>query len=141
VRFRGARSGSCENGSSNTALRLMPTGIEHADTNRSLPLSRLRERMIKIDEVKPLDAFWLRLTFSDGAVMDVDVSDVVGRGGVFAPIADRAVFTKVRVNPDTRTIEWPGDVDLDPDVLYGTHEPASGVRIIRRVVTDAGTPG
>ena len=30
--------------------------------------------LIKIDAVKPLAGYWLRLTFSDGAVKDVDVA-------------------------------------------------------------------
>jgi hypothetical protein len=39
------------------------------------------------------------------------------------------IFEQVRVNPETQTVEWPGEVDLDPDVLDGRHEPASEVRI------------
>jgi len=31
----------------------------------------------------------------------------------------------VRVDADTQTATWPGDVDLDPAVLYGLYEPAS----------------
>jgi Protein of unknown function (DUF2442) len=49
--------------------------------------------------------------------------------GVFAPIREsRELFEQVRVNPETRTVEWPGEVDLDPDVLYGrmSPHPASG---------------
>ena len=42
-----------------------------------------------------------------------------------------ARFECVRVDEDTRTIPWPGDIDLDPDVRYGTFEPASGVRLSR----------
>jgi len=38
------------------------------------------------------------------------------------------------VNPATRTVEWPDEVDLDPEVLYGSFEPASGVRIKRRTL-------
>ncbi|MDQ6774622.1 MAG: DUF2442 domain-containing protein [Actinomycetota bacterium] len=83
--------------------------------------------LIKIDSVEPQTGYWLRLTFSDGAVKDVDVGDVLARGEVFAPIRDqREVFEQVRVNPETGTIEWPGEVDLDPEVLYGRFEPASG---------------
>ena len=36
------------------------------------------------------------------------------------------MFEHVRVNPESRTIDWPGEVDLDPHVLYGRTEPASG---------------
>jgi len=89
----------------------------------------------KIDAVEPLDDHWLRLTFSDGAVVEVDLGDFLGRGGVFSNIYEqRDLFAQVRVNPETRTIEWPGEVDLDPDVLYGRFEPASGVKITRRIV-------
>ena len=91
--------------------------------------------LIKIDAVEPLEGYWLRLTFSDGAVIDVDVGEVLERGGVFSAIrADRTVFEQVRVNPETRTIQWPGDVDLDPEVLYGRFERGSGVTITRRTV-------
>ena len=91
--------------------------------------------LIKIDTVEPLHGYWLRLTFSDGAVKDVDVVEILGRGAVFsATRKDRTVFEQVRVNPETGTIQWPGDVDLDPEVLYGRFEPGSGVRIARRTI-------
>jgi hypothetical protein len=80
---------------------------------------------------------WLRITFSDGAVKDVDVGDILARGGVFEPIRERReLFEQVRVNPETQRIEWPGEVDLDPEVLYGRFEPASGARIRRRTVRE-----
>jgi hypothetical protein len=44
----------------------------------------------------------------------------------------RAVFEQVAVNPESGTVEWPGEVDLDPEVLYGRYEPASGHPIERR---------
>lgn len=94
--------------------------------------------LIKINRVEPLPDHWLRITFSDGAVKDVDLSEVLAGGGVFAPIYQRRdVFEQVRVNPESRTVEWPGDVDLDPDVLYGRFEPASGAQIRRRTVRRA----
>jgi Protein of unknown function (DUF2442) len=93
--------------------------------------------LIKVRHVEPLEGDWIRLSFSDGAVKDVDVGEVLQAGGVFAPIRDsRELFEQVRVNPETQTVEWPGEVDLDPDVLYGRYEPASGVRIERRIVRE-----
>ncbi len=91
--------------------------------------------MISINDVEPQDGYWLRLSFSDGSVKDVDLGNLLSQGGVFAAIRDdRRLFEQVRLKPDSRTIEWPGDIDLDPDVLYGAHEPASGIQITRRVV-------
>jgi len=91
--------------------------------------------MIYITHVEPLTGHWLRLTFSDGAVKEVGLGELLARGGVFAPIYEqRELFEQVRINPDSRTIEWPGEVDFDPEVLYGLFEPASGVRIERRTI-------
>jgi hypothetical protein len=93
--------------------------------------------LIKIYGVEPLAGHWLQLEFSDGAVKEVDLGAVLAQGGVFAPIRDnRAVFEQVRVNPESQTIEWPGEIDLDPEVLYGRYEPASGARINRRTVRE-----
>jgi len=94
--------------------------------------------LVRIAGVRPLDGHWLRLWFTDGAVKDVDLREALAGGGVFEEIhRDRDVFERVRVNPESRTIEWPGGVDLDPDVLYGKFEAADGVRIERRVVDEA----
>jgi hypothetical protein len=91
--------------------------------------------LIKINHVEPLTDHWLRIEFSDGAVKDVDLGELLARGGVFAEIRDdRQAFEQVRVNTESRTIEWPGGLDLDPKVLYGRHEPATGTRIARRTV-------
>ena len=66
---------------------------------------------------------------------DIDLDELLSAGGVFTPIYEqREIFEKVRVNPESRTVEWPGEVDLDPEVLYGRYEPASGHRIPRRTV-------
>jgi hypothetical protein len=93
--------------------------------------------LIHINRVEPREDHWLRLWFSNGAITDLDMSEVIAQGEVFNTIREsREVFAQVRVNPRTRTIEWPGDVDLDPTVLYGTFEPASGARLERRVIRE-----
>ena len=93
--------------------------------------------MITITEVEPLEGHWIRAAFSDGAIKEIDMGELLSGGGVFAPIHERReVFEQVRVNPETRTVEWPGEVDFDPEVLYGRFEPASGVRIPRRTIRE-----
>ena len=88
--------------------------------------------------VEPLAGRRVRLAFADGAVHEVDLTAVLARGGVFAPIRDdRATFEAVRVDHDSGTIAWPGDVDLDPDVLRGDEEPASGAVMPRKIVQPA----
>jgi len=91
-----------------------------------------------ISQVEPLAERWLRLTFGDGAVHEVDLARLLQAGGVFASIRDdREVFEAVAVDREFGTVVWPGDVDLDPDVLRGDHPPASGGALPRRVVQPA----
>jgi len=67
--------------------------------------------------------------------MEIDLSDLLSRGEVFELIRkSRSEFEAVHVNPETGTVEWPGEVDLDAEVLYGRFEPASGAAINRRTV-------
>ncbi len=47
----------------------------------------------------------------------MDLSHLVGRG-VFAIWEDPAEFAKVFIDPVTRTVTWPGEIDLCPDALY-----------------------
>ncbi len=88
-----------------------------------------------ITDVDPLAERWVRLTFGDGAVHEVDLAGLFEAGGVFAPVRDdRSVFEAVAVDSEFGTIVWPGDIDLDPDVLRGDQAPASGQALPRRVI-------
>jgi hypothetical protein len=91
-----------------------------------------------ITEVEPLADRWVRLTFSDGAVHEIDLADLLQVGGVFASIRDdREIFDAVVVDQEFGTIAWPGDIDLDPDVLRGDQAPPSGLALPRRVIQPA----
>jgi hypothetical protein len=93
--------------------------------------------IIFVTAVEPLEGHSIRATFSDGAIKEIDLSELLAAGGVFGPIYEhRDVFERVTVNPDSGTVEWPGEVDLDPEVLYGRYEPASGHRIERRTIRE-----
>ena len=93
--------------------------------------------IVHVTDVESMDAFWVRATFSDGAVKEIDLGDLIANArGVFRPLGDPKTFGQVRVNPETGTVEWPGEVDLDPEVLYGRHEPASGAAIERRTIRE-----
>lgn len=84
------------------------------------------ENLPRITAVEYLGEHRLRLTFNDGLVRDLDFAQIIHRGGVFEPLHDPTYFALVSVDPPTGTIRWPNDVDLDPDVLHGDAEAASG---------------
>jgi len=96
--------------------------------------------ILHVTGVEPLEGLRIRATFSDGAIKEIDLSALLAAGGVFAPIYERReVFEQVAVNAESGTVEWPDEVDLDPEVLYGRYEPASGHRIERRTVREPAT--
>lgn len=91
-----------------------------------------------ITAVEPLAERWVRVTFGDGAVHEIDLADLLTAGGVFASIRDyREDFEAVAVDEEFGTITWPGDIDLDPHVLRGDQTPAPGQPLPRRVIQPA----
>ncbi len=62
--------------------------------------------------------YQLDLCFEDGVTGRLNISQLIEFSGVFEPLQDLNYFAQVRVNPELGTIEWPNQVDLDPDVLY-----------------------
>jgi hypothetical protein len=67
--------------------------------------------------VIPRPEHTVRIVFADGEVRDVDITPLLDTPA-FSPLRDPAVFEQVTVDEQTGTITWPGDVDLDPDVIY-----------------------
>jgi Protein of unknown function (DUF2442) len=59
----------------------------------------------------------VRIVFADGEVRDVDVTPLLDTPA-FSPLRNPALFEQVKIDEQTGTIVWPGDVDLDPDVIY-----------------------
>jgi hypothetical protein len=71
--------------------------------------------MLTIRCAEALDDYWVRLDLSDGTTIERKVLDLI-RGPVFEAVrTDYDRFRRVRVRGGT--IEWPGRLDLDTDVL------------------------
>src|SRR5262245_36654095 len=80
------------------------------------------------------ERIWLR--FEDGVEGEIDLREVVREApGALAQLRDPAFVARVRVHPESGTVTWPGDVDLDPVVLYcavrGVPLPSVGSRAAR----------
>ena len=73
----------------------------------------------RVTQVCWIGEYRLGLGFTDGTRGELDLRDrVVGRGGVFAPLEDLAIFRRAAVDQEAGTIVWPNGVDFCPDVLY-----------------------
>ena len=71
--------------------------------------------------VIPRPEHTVRIVFADGEVRDVDITPLLDIPA-FSPLRDPAMFAQVKVDEQTGTITWPGDVDLDPDVIYAAQD-------------------
>jgi hypothetical protein len=74
----------------------------------------------EITAVEHLGGHRLRLTFADGVVGDVDLSERFAhpKGPMFQPLQDVEYFAKVHVDSELGTVVWPNGADLAPDVLH-----------------------
>lgn len=71
----------------------------------------------RIISVQPLPADWfLRVTWVDGRVTDIDMTGAVHRVAAFAPLRDLARFRTIHVIDNGFAVAWEGD-DLD----YAAH--------------------
>ena len=64
-----------------------------------------------------LGAHWLRLTFADGKVGEIDLESELW-GEVFEPLKNLELFKQFRVDSELMTIVWPSGADLAPEYLY-----------------------
>jgi len=71
--------------------------------------------MLRIREVMPVEGFRLRLTLTDGSIIERDIADLL-MGLMFETIRkDTVAFRQVKV--ESGTVVWPNGADLCPDVL------------------------
>lgn len=71
--------------------------------------------LLRIRKVIPLEGFRLRLTLTDGSVVERDVADLLV-GPIFDSIRrDPVRFREVRA--EAGSVTWPNGADLCPDVL------------------------
>lgn len=60
------------------------------------------------------DQFWIQ--FDDGLKSEVDLSHLVGKG-VFEAWKSVDFFNQVKIDPESETLIWGNEIDLDPYVL------------------------
>lgn len=71
---------------------------------------------MRIVHARALPEFRLELSFDNGEMGLVDLSEFVGPG-VFAAWERPGVFEQVKVTPEG-AVEWPHEIDMCPDALY-----------------------
>ncbi len=78
--------------------------------------------LVRATDVRPLEAFRVRVTFEEGTSRDIDLAPYL-HGPIFQPIRnDPTMFRSVRI--DGGALTWDNGADIDPDVLYYSLTPA-----------------
>jgi hypothetical protein len=72
-------------------------------------------KLVRIAQAKPLDAFRVQLTLTDGSAVEKDLAPFL-TGPVFEAIrSDAAFFHQMKV--EAGTLVWPNGADLCPDAI------------------------
>ncbi len=78
----------------------------------------------RVTAVKYLGGRRLEVVFTDGLSRHLDFhTDWFGNT---AQLNHDDFLAQVSVDPIAQTLCWPKDIDLDPEVLHGDREPATG---------------
>lgn len=74
----------------------------------------------EITAVEHLGGYRLRLTFADGVIGDVDLSERIeaAKGPMFQTLQDVEYFAEVSVDSELGTVVWPNVADFAPDVPH-----------------------
>jgi hypothetical protein len=70
---------------------------------------------LSVITVKPLKDYEIELTFENNEVKIFDMKNFL-ETGIFKRLKDKKLFNQVKISFDS--IEWPGGIDLDPEILY-----------------------
>ncbi|MGL5750149.1 MAG: DUF2442 domain-containing protein [Paraclostridium sp.] len=70
---------------------------------------------LAVKEVEPIENYKLILTFENNEVKIFDMNPYLDKG-IFQELKNENIFNAVKVSFDS--IEWPNEVDIDPETLY-----------------------
>jgi hypothetical protein len=65
------------------------------------------------------EGYRIEFIFADGVCGILDFSEILKESnGIFKKLKDIRFFSRVRFNPETRTVEWPNSADFSPNYLH-----------------------
>jgi hypothetical protein len=96
----------------------------------------------RIQMVEARPHYHLIVTYDKGQRIEVDLGDMVRRGGVFKTLQDERMFSRVRIGSVGDKVEWPepkddfGEpiVDIDAESLWYLHAGQQRLSAMQRLI-------
>lgn len=77
--------------------------------------------------VEVVGTYSIRAEFDDGTAQIIDLEPVL-EGELYGPLRDPALFKKVSIDPEVRTVTWPNGADFDPTILHDWPQHAEAMK-------------
>lgn len=79
-----------------------------------------------IKSVRAIDSSTLEIDWSTGETLTVDVSRLLKRYKLYAPLKDTKRFARATADDWGHAVTWPGDIDMSADTLYELSREQAG---------------
>ena len=73
----------------------------------------MTDGLLRVKSLEPKSGYHLEVRLEDDQVLDIDFSEAIREGGVFADLGRNDNFSKVRIGDRQRVIEWPVPKDIN----------------------------
>lgn len=81
---------------------------------------------MRLKEVSYVGDYRVHVCYANALEADIDLSDMLEHP-FYAPLKDPQLFAQVTVNPEVHVLEWPGEIDVAPEITFERACKAAGV--------------
>lgn len=85
----------------------------------------------RVVSVEVTGTYQVGVRFDDGTSRAIDLEPIL-EGELYGPLRDPAIFAKVAVDPDVRTLVWPNGADFDPAILHDWPQHEAAMKSLAR---------
>jgi hypothetical protein len=71
----------------------------------------------RVEQFRIVGPYILEVAFDDGSLQTIDFSPIL-TGELYGPLREVALFNRVNIDPEVRTLVWPNGADFDPATLH-----------------------